>query len=43
MKKIKVIILVALAALAALSVWVDYSIWRLQHPAAPTWTNLFSE
>jgi sensor domain CHASE-containing protein len=43
MKKIKVIILATLAALAAVSVWTDYSIWRLQHPEAPTWTYLFAE
>jgi Flp pilus assembly protein CpaB len=43
MKKIKTIVLVALLAVAALSVWVDYSLWRLQHPQAPAWTYLFSE
>jgi Flp pilus assembly protein CpaB len=42
MKKIKIIVLLTLVALAALSAWVDFSIWQIQHPGAPTWTYLFA-
>jgi len=43
MRTIRMTILVLLVVLAAISVWVDYSLWRLQHPEAPTWTYLFAE
>ena len=42
MTKIKIIVLITLVALAALSAWVDFSIWQIQHPGAPTWTYLFA-
>ena len=42
MKKIKIIVLLTLVALAALTAWVDFSLWQLQHPGAPTWTYLFA-
>ncbi len=42
MKKIKIIVVLALVALAALTAWADFAIWQIQHPGAPTWTYLFA-
>ena len=42
MRKIKIIVFITLVVLAALTTWVDFSIWQIQHPGAPTWTYLFA-